>query len=109
MSSHSQEEPLSLRSATDLLDQLIYQALQDEVRGLEPSPQVWVRIRQRIAATGASCRGKDATAWVPLLRSGALAVLDVLFAGSDWEARLTKHRAPVSWLLPFAGGLVWAV
>ena len=108
MSSHSQE-PSSLCSATDVIDQLIYQALQDEVEGIEPSPQVWDNICQHIEATSLSCRGKGATAWVSLLRSGALTVIDLLFGDSDWEARLVKHRAPVSWLLPFASGLVWAV
>ena len=108
MSSHSQE-PSSLCSATNLIDQLIYQALHDEVKEFEPSPQVWDNICERIAATDVSRQGKDASAWVPLMRSSALTLLDVFFGGSEWEARLTKHRAPISWLLPFAGGLVWAV
>jgi hypothetical protein len=95
--------------ATDLIDQLIYQALQDEVKGTEPSPQVWDNICERIACTDVTCQGGDVRAWVPLLRIGAQVMLDVLSGDDDWEARLAKHRVPVSWLLPFAGALVWAV
>lgn len=109
MSSRSREESFLLGSRGDLIERLIYQSLHDEVEGIEPSPQVWENICQRIVATDVSSQGRDAKAWVPLLLDSALALFNVFFSSSDWEAQLVKHQSPVLWFMPFSSSLAWAV
>lgn len=108
MSSRRQRERSSLCWGGDLIDQLIYQSLLGEVEGTEPSPQVWESICQRIVATGVCYQAKDARVRVPLLLDSVLTLLKALFADSEWETRLAKHRRLALWLLPFSSNLVLA-
>ena len=109
MSSLRHGEPSALWSRGDLIDQLIYQALLDEVREAEPSPQVWKRICQSITAGDAVCPRRNSARRILSLLNGALAILNVLLYDADWETRLMEHQRPVLWALPFSGSLAVAV
>jgi hypothetical protein len=109
MSSLRHGEPSPLWSRGDLIDQLIYQALLDEVREAEPSPQVWQKIYRSITATDAACpRRVSARRILSLLNCTLTALNGVLYDG-DWEKRLMEYQRPVLWALPFSSSLAVAV
>ncbi|MGD1996581.1 MAG: hypothetical protein PVH62_07390 [Anaerolineae bacterium] len=56
MSSH---EPLSIQP----VDLLIVEALQDQVEGTEPSPQVWKRVRRQARSWAIGRRPQSAWSW----------------------------------------------
>jgi len=91
------------------MDQLIYQTLLDDVRGKEPSPQVWENICQSIAAKDAPELRRGTTRRIFALLDGALIVLNAFLYDGSWETRLREHQKPVFWTLPFSGNLAVAV
>jgi hypothetical protein len=106
MSFHEQQVSSPMSSRGDVIDQLIYHALLGEIRGAEPSPQVWDNICQRITATDASCQAQDARSWISLLLDSALILFNVFFGENEWETQLVRRREPIFWPLPFSGSLV---
>lgn len=107
MSFHEQLESSPMSSRGDVIGHLIYQALLDEVRETEPSPQVWDNICHHATATDASWQAQDARSWTMLLLDSALILFNVFFGEDEWEVRLVRHREPIFWPLPFSSSLVW--
>ncbi len=95
MSSFREKELSLARSRSDMIDQLIYQALWSEVKGAEPSPQVWENICKQIAAKDSVHRGRQPVTLFSSLRNTVLALFNEFLYDRSWETRLAEHRMPV--------------
>jgi hypothetical protein len=95
MSSCRQTELSLVRSRSDAIDQLIYQALWSEVKDAEPSPQVWENICKQIAARDKTHWDQHPVTFFSSLRNMALTIFNEFLYDRSWETRMAEYRIPV--------------
>ncbi|MFZ5917137.1 MAG: hypothetical protein ACOYZ7_09405 [Chloroflexota bacterium] len=91
MSSHRHRQLSPVWSRGDIVDQLIYQALLEEVGEAAPSPQVWQNICRQIETAIESRPAGHRPQFLPFWR-GLLVFLDLMIAEKSWEARSWEAR-----------------